>query len=484
MTLNANPAITQAMQSVLAAIPKAAADPTRPVYHFCPPALWMNDPNGTIYHNGYYHVFYQHNPYGDDWGHMHWGHARSQDLVHWEHLPIALAPSLELGEAHIFSGCARVNGQGEPLLFYTSVKSGPAAARPPNEQWAAIGDADWITWQKHPANPILALATHGGPPFDREWRDPFIFEEAGRTFMVVGGDYADTAGVALYEAEDAALAHWRYRGLAYEKPRSEILFFECPNFFKVDGQWVLLISPYKPVEYLVGSFDLTSLKFKPETTGVLDAGFGETPNYYATNILYDEQDRCIVLGWMRGFAKEHGWNGCLALPRILTIGPDGHPRQRPIPALEQLRDRHATFSDLNVADSSHVLKDVWGDTLEILATITLGDAQAVGLQVRCAADGQQAILIRYDGQILHVAGTEIPYTVTGTQLKLHVFLDKSVMEIFVDDGRTAMTRVIYPPDEDLGVAVFAEVGNAHVAQLDVWTIQEAIPSLEKFTISY
>src|SRR5580765_20545 len=114
-------AIARAMASVAEAAPRAEADPTRPVYHFRPPANWMNDPNGPIYHKGYYHMFYQHNPYGDKWGNMHWGHARSRDLVRWEHLPIALWPSKEAGEEHVFSGCALINDQGQPMIFYTSI---------------------------------------------------------------------------------------------------------------------------------------------------------------------------------------------------------------------------------------------------------------------------------------------------------------------------------------------------------------------------
>ncbi len=466
-----NPAIVKAMQSVAAAIPKAAADPTRPVYHFRPPALWMNDPNGTIYHDGWFHVFYQYNPYGDDWGHMHWGHARSRDLVQWEQLPIALWPSLEQGEEHVFSGCARVNGQGQPLLFYTSVKTGLRDQRPPNEQWAALGDADWITWQKHPANPILALATHGGPPFEGDWRDPYIFVEAGRTFLVIGGSYADTDAIALYEAEDTDLLRWRYQGLLYHEPRGPRSFLECPNFFKVDGKWVLLTSPYRPVEYMVGDFDLQTLTFTPQTKGVLDAGFDDVPNYYATNTLYDEQGRCILLGWVRGFAKERGWNGCLALPRILSIGADGHPRQTPLPALEQLRGRRLARTGLALHNGSQRLQNVEGDTLEILATINPGSATAIGLKVRCTDDGQSAVLIRHDCQTLHVAGTEISFALDGELLTLHVFLDKSVLEVFVNEGRTAMTRIIYPPDHAGGVEFFAEGGSAQVVSLDVWEIK-------------
>src|ERR1041385_537002 len=117
-TVPANPAIAQAMAALNQAIPQAAADPNRPLYHFRPAALWMNDPNGPIYYQGYYHLFYQLNPYADTWGHMHWGHARSRDLVHWQHLPIALWPSEELGEEHVFSGCATLTAKGQPTIFY------------------------------------------------------------------------------------------------------------------------------------------------------------------------------------------------------------------------------------------------------------------------------------------------------------------------------------------------------------------------------
>src|SRR2546426_523104 len=139
--LYANDAITRAMSSVRRGTDRASLDPTRPVFHVAPPAGWNNDPNGPIFHGGFYHLFYQHNPYGDSWGNMHWGHVRSRDLVRWEHLPIALWPSKEVGEDHCFSGCATVDGNGQPILFYTSI--GPKKrAEDSAEQWAALGSAD------------------------------------------------------------------------------------------------------------------------------------------------------------------------------------------------------------------------------------------------------------------------------------------------------------------------------------------------------
>src|SRR2546421_11696052 len=113
--------LKRAMESVSASIPTAAADPERPVYHFHPPANWNNDPNGTIYYRGWHHLFYQFNPAAPRGGNQHWGHARSRDMVNWEHLPIAIRPSPEKGERAIFSGGATLDQQGRPRLFYTSI---------------------------------------------------------------------------------------------------------------------------------------------------------------------------------------------------------------------------------------------------------------------------------------------------------------------------------------------------------------------------
>ena len=147
----ANPAIEEAMQSLRAAIPQAQADPRLPVYHFRPPAQWIGDINGPIYHKGYYHIFYQHNPFRRRCPFssmtIHWGHARSKDLVYWEHLPIAVAPSTEKGETLCASGATVINKAGTPMIFYTG---GPADKE---NIWLATGtDDDLITWQsyRHP----------------------------------------------------------------------------------------------------------------------------------------------------------------------------------------------------------------------------------------------------------------------------------------------------------------------------------------------
>ena len=173
------------------------SDPAKPAWHFGPPACWMNDPNGGCWHDGWWHVFYQHNPDGEEWTNMHWGHARSRDLVHWEHLALALLPQLGADEKTCCSGCLAFAADGRPYILYTSSKTDPAAAL--TQVLATPNDSEWRTWTQHVAEPFLALPTHDGPAFEGSWRDPFVFRTAGRTFLILGAALGDEAVVALYE---------------------------------------------------------------------------------------------------------------------------------------------------------------------------------------------------------------------------------------------------------------------------------------------
>ncbi len=461
-----NPAIERAMRSVHAAIPRAEADPTRPVYHFRPPAYWTNDPNGPIFHKGYYHMFYQHNPYGDRWGHMHWGHARSRDLVYWEHLPIALWPSIEQGEEHCFSGCAVINDQGQPMIFYTSI--GPnKRASDSADQWAAIGDDDLVNWRKHTANPVLSEALHGDQKI-LDWRDPFVFREDGRWFMVLGGHREGGKGcIALYTSED--LVQWRFLGIPFEGQERN---WECPNFFKLGDKWVLIYSPHGLVRYYTGRFDLTTYTFTPEYHGTLD--FGKA--FYAPNCLRDPVGRRILWGWVRGFPGGRGWNGCHTLPRILSVRADGRLTQRPAAELKKLRREHHQVTNLRLTDASRVLESVSGDTLEIVAEFDGGHPGVVGLNVRRSADGHRSVPIRFDGQRLTVGEVSADFRLLEDEstLRLHVFLDKSVVEVYAND-RACLTSVIDADVADVGVEVVAHGGATTLCTLDAWSLEPIWP---------
>lgn len=467
-----NAQLERAMAAMEVAIPRAEKDKTRPIYHFRPPSQWMNDPVGVTFHKGFYHVFYNFNPYGDTWGEEGgvWGHTRSRDLIHWEHLSIAFSPSTELGEKRCNSGCLAFNDEERPMIFYNMV---PYEGR--REHWVVFGDDDLIKWEKWNGNPFLSWKTrhqHGAPehPYDKEDM-PFIFREGGRTFMLLSSCKIEGKEVVpIYEAEDGSLLNWRYRGIMHHGSG------ECPNMVKLSDRWVLIYGSYKWVEYFVGNFDLETLKFTTEKQGVVDYSYGlEHPNFwtrglYATYTFPDPQGRCLLFGWVSGFDRGRGWHGCLSLPRILSLDEERNLIQIPASELQSLRRRHQRIENLQVSNESKRLDGVEGETIELIAEILPGNAAACGLKLRCSENGKKDISLRYANGVLNVAGTRVTISPENRSkvLKLHLYLDRSVMELFINDGRSCVTRVIDAAAEDLGVSVFAEEGTTTLKSFNLW----------------
>ena len=219
---------------------RASQDPHRPHFHFLPEKNWMNDPNGLIKWNGQYHLFYQYNPNGPFHGTIHWGHAVSDDLLHWKDLPLALAPTPDGPDAEdCWTGCAVVH-EDVPTLVYTGIH--------PQVVCLATSSDDLVTWKKHPANPVIAappdeLGSHTGGQF----RDPFVWKEAGQWHMVIGSKIEGQGGLVL-RYRSVNLLHWEYLGVLLKgdvtqtKPFWTGTVWECPNFFKLDDQYVLVFS--------------------------------------------------------------------------------------------------------------------------------------------------------------------------------------------------------------------------------------------------
>lgn len=395
-----DPAIARAQAYVDALAARCAADPLRPRCHFLPPSRWMNDPNGTIRHRGWYHVFYQLNPFGDQWGFMHWGHARSRDLVAWEHLPIALAPDVLAGEEHCYSGCIALDADGTPRLLYTSV---PFADARPFEQWRASPlDDDLIAWRRDRTPLIGAQPT-------RDARDPFVFRWRDRTFVVLG----DGRRVALFAADGGDLGRLREAGTLWQAAPDELAFAECPNVLVLpDNRLLLLLSPFRPVEWRLGGFDGSVMTVQAQ--GRLDLHDA----FYATNTLQDDAGRTVVLGWIRGFPAGRGWNGCLAFPRLVEV--DGTTvRQRVHPAVEGLCGATQRWNGTPLAI---------GDACRLRGRLLPG--------ATVTAHGHE---LAWDGAQLSVDGASWP--LAGATLDLDAWIDRSVIEVFADGGRTVVTRV-------------------------------------------
>lgn len=469
---------------------RAAADSQRPGYHFLPSANWLNDPNGLIQWNGEYHLFYQYNPNGPFHGTIHWGHAASTDLVHWRHLPIALTP--EAGTADedgCWSGVA-VDDDGVPTLIYSGNRDG--------EQRACLATSTdgLLTWQKHDGNPIILA-----PPPDLhlvQYRDHTVWREDDAWYQLMGAGIEGQGGtVLLYRSTN--LRHWEYVhpllvGDAHRyTPIWTGTMWECPDFYSLGGRQILAISVWDhgQLHYsaaMVG--DYRDHHFIPEIEHKLDYG---DRHFYAPQSFTDAQGRRIIFGWVHeGRTAEaqqaSGWSGAMSLPRMLSLGPDGQVCMQPVPELTALRAEHAHMPATDLPSGQVVIvPDVSGDTLELIVELVPAREALCSVIVRRSPDGSEHTQIVYDTVLhqlvvdrthasldsgndrsLHVAplilGLDEP-------LRLHIFLDRSVLEVFAN-SRVSITSRIYPTRADsMGVAFLVERGEARVIGLDAWQLR-------------
>ena len=464
---------------------KMADDPHRPGYHFLPPINWMNDPNGPIQFEGQFHIFYQSNPYSAaQRSHpVHWGHAVSDDLVYWKDMPHAISPTpwgVDYGGC--WSGNV-VNNNGVPTMVYLGVGSFTAG------QCLATSRDGMITWQKHPdyvvsAPPDLEGVSHGG--------DPFVWRGEDTWYMLVSGHIKGRGGTALlYRSQD--LIKWEYLNPLIVGEASETgEHWEIPNLFTLDGRDVFVVSRGSFSIGFIGRF--AEHEFVPES-GPFRIDLGE--HYYAATVFVDDSDRRIMFAWcpegrsVQAQIKAE-WAGVMSLPRVLSMRADGSVGYEPAAELESLRRKHFHFEQIRAKPSgSDFLPDVKGDMLEIIAEIDPGDAESVGLRVLCSPDGREETVIFYDrkkGKILcdrlrasldpattkSVDGGEFELA-DGEPLRLLVFVDRSIIEIFAN-GRACLTQRVYPTKPDSkGVAVFAEGGSATLKTADIWQLEPIWP---------
>jgi beta-fructofuranosidase len=470
----------------------------RPRYHFQPRANWLSDPNGPIHWRGQYHLFYQHNPQNPFFGPMCWGHAVSPDLVHWTHLPIALAPTPGGPDAAgCWSGCA-VGDAGSPTLIYTGVvKDAGHQAGYRQTQCLAVSDDDLRTWRKDPRNPVIPT-----PPAEYDvkvtaFRDPYVWREEDGWACVVGSGIEGVGGhILLYHSPD--LRRWDYVGLLYSRSGRETSplwtgsIFECPQFFPLGDCYVLIFAVWDQTHLhhmvaMVGDFD--GRVFTPRDMHRLDLG----PDLYAPAVMRDKQGRYILWAWCREARQRRvqlttGWAGMMALPRVLTLRSDRLLGMAPAPELAALRRAHRQWGDVAVSPAAiDLLPDVWGDALEIRACFDLGSASSCALALRRSPDGAECTIVRYEratrSLVIDRERSSLDPTVKGGSyggpippgedefLTLHIFLDRTIVEVYAN-GHSCITARIYPTRPDsLGVALEAAGGPVTVRTLDVWNIE-------------
>lgn len=430
-----------------------ADDPLRPACHFLAPHNWMNDPNGPIFWKGNYHLFYQLNPHGADWGMMHWGHAISTDMIHWRHEPIAVAPTPGGPDSEgCFSGSAVVF-RGVPTVLYTGVQSAPrdqATIRDGNDklretQLLATADDDQLLhWTKR-AEPVLASP----PPGIRVtgFRDPCPWQEADGWYLAIGSGERGRGGcILLYRSQD--LRHWDYlhpmcwgkpNGLVAANPCDSGEMWECPDFFTLNGHHCLLYSTENKVFWTTGDYDPHTHLYTPRRTGLVDHGA-----FYAPKSFLAPDGRRIQWGWIKETRPEAeyaaaGWAGCMSLPRELTVGAQGQLEMRPAAEVARLR---GTRESAKVSAANPFRRKLNELRHEVHIPI---DFSVHTVTVRLMVDNNQAwqLEVNVPANSVHGAGVTFPLPAfPWPRPDLHIFLDGSVIETFIG-GREAITSRVY-----------------------------------------
>lgn len=434
----------------------------RPRFHITAPAGWINDPNGMCWFAGEYHVFYQFNPYGTEWGTMHWGHASSTDLVNWRNRGVAMAPDAGYDADGCYSGSAVVLGE-ELVLLYTGHREERAESGLPDparfDQTQNVASSrDGVTFVKDPRNPALA-----GHPQDgtAHLRDPKVWRHREHWYMVLGNEQQGGTGRALlYRSPD--LWQWQALGAIAESDGSTGYMWECPDLFELDGRHVLVISPmgvhtegHGPdpqfhAGALVGSFDYDTHRLDHGPYTEMDWGH----EHYAVQTMAVPDGRRIAIGWMMPAAgqpseKGDGWAGVLTLPRELHVTPEDRLTMRPIAELELLRGERLFAGDTLVEgqfdtgvrlDSAEILidADLAGSIVDQVGfTLDLG----AGAHVHVGLDRRAGELVVDRGG---PDGSRRARLDPGERLLLRAFVDRSTLEVFTGSGLVTMSSRIYP----------------------------------------
>lgn len=465
---------------------KVIREEERPAFHLSCCTGWMNDPNGFSYYNHKYHMFYQYHPYDSTWGPMHWGHAVSGDLLHWEFLPAALAPDEPYDRDGCFSGSAVELPDGRQLLMYTGV----TRERTPEgdlcelqTQCLAVGDG--LDYEKYGQNPVLDRTDLPEGASVHDFRDPKIFQVKDGTYRCVTGSRpADGSGqVLLFGSEDGF--RWSFRKILAENHSRFGKMWECPDFFELDGKQVLLVSPQdmlpKGFEYhngngtlcLIGSYDEETDVFTEEADQSIDYGI----DFYAPQTILTPDGRRVMIGWMQNWdtcnmrSQPKTWFGQMSLPRELSVR-EGRLYQKPVRELEELRRNKVEYHGVKVEGEALRLAGIEGRTVDMELEI----APAQGREpyrkfaVRFAQDQERHTAIsfrphesilkidrKFSGSrraIIHQRRSLVRHE--GGALRLRIVLDRFSAEVFVWDGEQVLTATIDTPLSADGISFYAD----------------------------
>lgn len=472
----------------------------RPAFHHTPRYGWMNDPNGMFYKDGRWHLYYQYNPYGSKWQNMTWGHSVSDDLVNWEHLPEAIRPN---GLGSVFSGSCAVDhdntagfGSDAVIALYTSAGTSQM-------QSLASSTDDGLTFNIYPSNPVLTL--------ESEARDPKVFwNDSTKEWNMILAHALDHE-MLIFTSPD--MKSWTLQSSFGKGLGAQGGVWECPDLFELpvagtdEKKWVLLcnINPDGPfggsgTQYFVGDFDGKTFKADTDAAGNVSTkwlDYGK--DHYATVTWSDAPDgRRVALGWMSNWqyaadVPTMQFRSANTLPREMGLfrAPDGevYASSAPSPELEALRGKLAAKvkkTTVGRKARSFALPSENGGICEILMDIEASKAKTVNV-VFSNSQGEKVVM-QYDPAAATLsfdrtqsgitdfsegfpAVTVTPTHEASGRIALRIFVDRSSMEVFGNDGEFVMTNLVFPRTPYTALSVSAEGGNAKVENLRIYSLK-------------
>lgn len=453
-----------------------------PHFHLAPRLGWCNDPNGFCYALGKYHIFYQYYPYDAKWGPMHWGHAVSTDLIHWEHVPVALAPSEDFDISGCFSGSA-IEHDGKLYLIYTGhhtiVDAGDDSIF--REVQAVAVSEDGINFKK------LGVVIEPEEGF-MHFRDPKVWKEKDGTFHMVFGVSTPNKEGQIRHYTSSDLMKWDYQGIIKDMEDNAFMY-ECPDFFEVnDNNWILAASPmgqspdgYNRQNHHINSWQSGKFDGKTFTPSSKLYEVDHGHDFYATQSAFAPDGRRILLAWMNMWCLPYitygdKWCGALTLPREICI-KDGHIYQAPVREAESLRLKEYKVADKDAKLTSTIKTLTSNSATEVLFKFKPceNDAEqyglAIGNSIRLFVDRQNKSLTIFRTDLNATSYRCLPIE-WDKEHDLRIFIDNSSIEVFIDGGHDTMTSNFFGGDHT--VSLYSTNGTAQFKDVVVYDLERPL----------
>lgn len=479
-----------------------------PLFHFGPEKNWINDPNGLVFNNGTYHLFYQYNPFADVWGHMSWGHATSTDLMHWTEQPVAIPEFTQHDSivTSIFSGTAFIdsfntsglgtNAHPSPMIaIYTGnvTVSGKQIAQYQN---LAYSNDNGQTFKQYKGNPILDIHS-------KDFRDPKVFWYAPSKQWIMIVSKPDEYKVRFYGSNN--LKDWKKLSEFGGNIGNKTKIWECPDIFELpvdnsnEKKWVITVSAGHPqagflsMQYFVGDFDGKNFTADP-LPYPLYMDFGK--DFYAGityNNLPNSKTRTVMIGWINcweyaNLIPSSGYRGRMSVPRKLSLIKNSSGSfqlmQQPVKEFDALKKEVFSANDRPV--DSVLNLSFYGNAYEMDVTIEPGAATAEGIKILKSKNEETVLKYNTGNKVLSLDRTKsgnvgfspkfssvetVAAALQNGVITLRILVDKKIVTVFVNDGQSVITDQVFPLESEGGIQLFSEGGKSVFKSVKIYTIE-------------